>query len=549
MEQPNAEQKKPLDLPVCVERYIAEVVRRMRDRRRAREEVHAELTAHFEDELRDSTSAEEKEQRARRLIEEFGDAKLLAVLCRRAKKRCRPLWQKALLRSAQALGVLVLYLVACSVPLFLGKPTVRVNYAEWLSERWRPARQDTENTKGYYDQAAALYVEPPQTLVARKETAGWTVRDCNEADLELLARWLGENQAAFDMLRKGASTADYWPVYDVNESNQRDVPFLWLQANIMPDVMETLKGYRPIARAFKDWTAYQTRLGAVDEAMSDCLVILRFGLHLEGKGLLIEQMVGIAIEALGYGAMYDVLQSPDIPVGVLARVQDELAFALDEDRCVIHLDGEKAFWYDNIQRTFTDDGQGGGRALRYGLPFAAGDWWDNLAGVLLFDYPDRREAVAMVEAYFEQAQEALRTPPDRKEPSAEQEERVRAIQKQNLLLSLVVPAYDRLAQLAWRIKTHGTAVVTTLALLRYGAETGSYPARLEELVKAGTLARLPDDPFGEGPLTYERTADGFLLYSWGENRKDDGGRQGAGRDGQPKMWADNGDWVFWPVHP
>ncbi len=536
-------------LPPCAAEFIRRVTGKMRYRRKVRREVQAELTAHFEDALRDGATAEEKERRAQALIGEFGDAGLLAVLCRRAKKRCRPLWQKALVRSAQALGVLVLYLVACSLPLFLGKPTVRVNYADWLSERWRPAQPDAENAKWYYDRAAALYVEPPEALAAARKTSEWTVRDSNEADLELLAGWLGENQAAFDMLSKGANTAHYWPLYDVNESNQQDVPFMWLQANVVSDVMETLKGYRPIAQAFRDWTAYRARQGALREALSDCFVILRFALHLEGKGLLIEQMVGVAIEGLGLAAIYDVLEQEEVPLDVLTRIQDELTASFDKDRQIINLDGEKVFWYDNIQRTFTDDGHGGGRALRYGLPFAAGDWRDNVAGVLLFDYPGRRETTAMVEAYFEQAQEMLRTPPTRKESSAELEERIRAIQKQNLLLSIVAPAHDRLAHLAWRLRTHRAAVVTTLALLRYQAEKDSYPARLEELVKPGMLTRLPDDPFSEGPLTYERTADGFLLYSWGENLKDDGGRQGTAQDGRPKMWADNGDWVFWPVNP
>ena len=30
---------------------------------------------------------------------------------------------------------------------------------------------------------------------------------------------------------------------------------------------------------------------------------------------------------------------------------------------------------------------------------------------------------------------------------------------------------------------------------------------------------LPADPYGRGPLTYRRTDDGFLLYSWSEDLK------------------------------
>src|SRR5512146_2680821 len=85
----------PLPLPPCAAEYIAQVVRKVRYRKKVRRDIQAELTAHFEDELRNCTSDAERDARAHRLIETFGDPKLLAVLCRRAKKRCRPLWARA----------------------------------------------------------------------------------------------------------------------------------------------------------------------------------------------------------------------------------------------------------------------------------------------------------------------------------------------------------------------------------------------------------------------------------------------------------------------
>ena len=103
-------------------------------------------------------------------------------------------------------------------------------------------------------------------------------------------------------------------------------------------------------------------------------------------------------------------------------------------------------------------------------------------------------------------------------------------------------------QLAWRMKTGELATQTIVAILRYRAERDSYPATLDELVQAGYLDALPDDPFGAGPLSYRRTDDGFLLYSWGENGRDDGGQQGTDHQGKPRMWSYDGDWVFWPVH-
>jgi hypothetical protein len=546
--QEKPEESHGNELPSCVTEFVRTVTKKMRYRRKVRQDVQAELTAHFEDELRDVTDAAEREKRAERLIEGFGDAGLLAVLCRRAKKRCRPLWAKALLRGIQVAGVFLLYLFVCTVPLFVGKPTVRVDYADWLTKRWRPAQPGVENAKTYYEQAASLYVEPPESLAARRKSPGWTVRDCNERDLQWLADWLSENRPAFDLFEKGANTADYWPVYDVNETNpiSSHVSFMWMQANVVPLTMESLPRYRSLAMAWRDWVAYQARLGAVDEALNDSMAPLRFGRHLRGKGLLVEQLVGIAIESLGLSVMLDVLERPGLSAESLARVQAELLFAFGRDHSFLNLDGEKVLWYDIIQRTFTDDGQGGGRALRHGLLFAAGDWRGNLVGMLRFDYPDRRQSMAMVDAYFEQIQETLRTPPNSKQPGLEPEGQI-DWGKQNLFLSLLKPAHERLGFLVWRARTGEAALGAIVAIHRYKAEKGSYPDRLDELVAAGLLPGLPDDPFGEGPLTYCRTPDGFVLYSWGQNLTDDGGRPGTGQDGKPRDWAENGDMVFWPI--
>ena len=99
----------------------------------------------------------------------------------------------------------------------------------------------------------------------------------------------------------------------------------------------------------------------------------------------------------------------------------------------------------------------------------------------------------------------------------------------------------------WRLKTHESGVITLLAIQRYFRAKGSYPDNLGRLVEQGFLKEPPKDPFGPGPLTYRKTDNGFLLYSWGANRQDDGGQWGTDSQGQPRMWADNGDWVFWPV--
>jgi hypothetical protein len=528
------------ELPACATEFIRRVVRRMWWRKKAKQDVQAELTAHFEDAVRPCTTAQEKERKARELIEGFGDAKLLAALCHRAKKRCRPLWRNVLLRSTQGLAAAFIYLLLCTAPMSLGRPTIRVNYAEWLSNHWRPDVQGVENAKSYYDKAAELLVEPPQGLEDKMRLRRWSLTGYSDSDMQLIDQWLAKNQTAFDMMKRGANTPYYWPIYDGNGS----IP---IQESAVQSDLDTHGRYRHVAFAFQQWIAWEARRGQVADALDDCLVLRRLGRHLQDKGFLNAQMIGISIEALGYSGIAALLQSADVSPIILERIQRELMSDFDLNRRVINLEGETVFSYDQIQRTFTDDGQGGGHALSKGFVYAAEDWRDSLFGVFRFHYPSRREAAARVEQYFQRARERLNAPPDTKH-LAEPNDLAR-MSSLDILLSLLTPAYERVAQISWRLKTHETAVITLLAIQRYFREDNNYPDSLGQLVERGFLKQPPRDLFGQGTLSYRRTDNGFILYSWGTNLKDDGGQLGTGSQGQTRMWADNGDWVFWPVNP
>ena len=110
---------KELDkLPQVIQKYIDLIIKKMRYRKKMRLDVQAELAAHFEDELRDCENLQQREQRAKELIEKFGDAKLLGILLRRAKKRCRPLWRIIVARTFQTIGVLILCFILYSIWFF-----------------------------------------------------------------------------------------------------------------------------------------------------------------------------------------------------------------------------------------------------------------------------------------------------------------------------------------------------------------------------------------------------------------------------------------------
>ncbi len=67
-------------------------------------------------------------------------------------------------------------------------------------------------------------------------------------------------------------------------------------------------------------------------------------------------------------------------------------------------------------------------------------------------------------------------------------------------------------------------IIAKLALRAYQQEHAAYPDTLQELVKAGILARVPMDSFAlNAPLRYQRRGTGYALYSVGPDGKDDGG--------------------------
>ena len=91
--------------------------------------------------------------------------------------------------------------------------------------------------------------------------------------------------------------------------------------------------------------------------------------------------------------------------------------------------------------------------------------------------------------------------------------------------------------------------ITAIALKRYQLKHGNYPPDLNALVPE-FLSKIPLDPVDGQPLRYRQASDGmYLLYSVGENGKDDGGnpalKPGAKLPSYYWQYSDALDWV-WP---
>ena len=100
-----------------------------------------------------------------------------------------------------------MYFLICLGSLVVGKPTISVNYVDWLNQLVRAGRDEQDNARPYYEKATQLYIKKPEELAVRPTK--WSA-DLNDVELNLLPGWLEDNQEAIDALRRASRCSGYW---------------------------------------------------------------------------------------------------------------------------------------------------------------------------------------------------------------------------------------------------------------------------------------------------------------------------------------------------
>ena len=321
--------------------------------------------------------------------------------------------------------------------------------------------------------------------------------------------------------------------------------------------LPNLSEFRNFARVLR-WRAWlRAEQGRYEDAFDDMKSCYRFGQQLKGDKTLIEQLVGIAIEALAVHTIRDVLGRDQINSAVLAVLQKDFEQTTAGEDFAMSMKIEKLCAYDGIQRCFTEDRLSGGHLYLKGFQKIGGNYgfessrkgkeWAELLHIL-FTHPNKKESRETADRFYAFIDKmAGKTPNQLRADGIDIEKETMKIIKPNILLKVLTPAFSRLYAINYQLKTDTQALITTIAVLRYSQEKGGYPAGLDELIAAGYLKELPMDPYSDKPLVYHGTDDGFTLYSVGKNFKDDDGEMSKDEKGRVRLWADDGDAVFWPV--
>lgn len=546
------------ELPKSAAEFIRQVVRRMGYRRKARQEVETELTAHFEDELRGVTDPHERERKAKQLIEQFGDPKLLAVLCRRGKIRCRPLWTKAMVRTLQAAAVFLVLFGLYLVWFVSGRPAVKVDYLAQLNRMSRPEIVESDNAWPHYEKALALAVKPGaevQDAAAFKNPGDpnhWDFDGLPGATQAAIDEWVQANEPAWEALAVAASKPYLYKPYEYFDSSAGPL--------LMNVKVPHLPSLRDLARLGLWRSRMQMSQGKTAQALEDCLVVARAGRHWHRAATLVEQLVGMALAGLAHQEILNIVGRQDLSADLLADVQRELAGLYRGPYPLVDMQYERMAFLDLVQHLFTDDGPGGGHLIPaqvVGVSATHSDY-DELAGNPLLRtglsliHVRRDETVAAACRIFDREKElASLSPYERRARQVVTGDDLRdSLPKYRYaLIDLMLPALNRAAEIGFRAKVSHEATLTVLALQRYRLEKGRYPVSLDELIPTGYLGSLPADPFSDKPLSYKVAGDAFTLYSVGEDFDDDGGKMSTDHNRRPRMWGDDGDAVFWPVGP
>jgi hypothetical protein len=318
--------------------------------------------------------------------------------------------------------------------------------------------------------------------------------------------------------------------------------------------------------------------GNTASAVTNLRAMLAIVKALRNERLVISELVRIAIAQITLTANWEVLQSTNLTDGELTELQNDWANldfvqgqenALEMERVTgeitlakLRSSNTELLEYFNLSRTARES---------MGLPKDDESLWDRtklIAEIFMWhywwSYPDElraqkgyevlldTERFAKTNHSFQTALQHQGTKLDALGMSKVDDEILWVFTNEmdfHSVLSQSITVLSGAGGKVMRVEAARQVVTTAIALKRYQLKHGNYPPDLISLVPE-FLSQIPLDPVDGQPLRYRRNSDGtFLLYSLGENGKDDGGNPALekGALSPSYYWQNVGalDWV-WP---
>jgi hypothetical protein len=467
---------------------------------------------------------------------------------------------------------IIIVLMALYVLVFiLGRPKPTVDYLALLNEMTKvEGRSEADNAWADYEKTFQLHVfdENDAVLKQVRDRSLQRFEDLNEAQKQATENWIARNEEAWQAFGRAANKPYYRKEYRYrvgpNESksdNAGSKSLLDYDGSDVPKFnhMRILGRWRIAAHLSQ---------GHVQQALDDCVVLIKVGTQRNGMQprVTLDSLVNAALCSEGYEGLIAVLKQDGSSGVDWAGLNRQLHGMRPNPESVADLGEWHLESLDLIQRFFTSWGIGGGHLVIDWPWFDRGvidmSWRDRaIMAPVAFFHARRHTTSRKWESMYQQMNQTLRLTPYQRKISGLAETYMPAVPDNALgrfipgmrfcryaFIGVFVPAIDRFVEKAHELRALHDAVVTIIAVKRYQADKGHCPDALDELVQAGYLAYMPPDPYSDKPLIYRKTEDGFILYSVGQNMKDDGGHAAISSSLSVRQWGTEkeGDAVLWP---
>lgn len=444
-------------------------------------------------------------------------------------------WKRTLIPLIVAHMVFNSFFFARLLCNYFEERTVKVtyDYRKQLENRCRPVDYLPENNAlPYYKRAIELLVEPTDE---RFDVMMWP-NDMTDEVVASLRNWISVNDRAIAEFEIGSKKP-----YCFREYSKESIGKLYA----LPIEGSALMTIIVLSRA--EISAAQ---GDFQSSVSDILTVYRFGQHFAAPKPLVEQVMGLEMKELTLSVAFFILEKSEPSEIYLTELQLGLKDVSERKKIPIDFTLERLFFYDVIQRNFTNDGKGSGRIpraffddrgkpdpiLQYlGCPENDKDQirrWRNL---------DRRQTVQITDSFFTRLLYIKNlTPVQLHRRGIILRDYIQKSAMDNVFVLALTKTFAGDYHYAYRLKAQKDALIVIVAIMRYQLARGDLPDELEQLVQAGYLDSIPLDPYSDTPFVYKKKGSGFLLYSLGRDFDDDGGI----RSSPSEIGGDN---VFWPV--
>ena len=465
--------------------------------------------------------------------------------------------------------IFLLLLVVCMKAFFFfnAKPNIAVNYVKLINKITRPQNYDPcDNAFFDYEQASALAIDMPEITQNFRSMpiARWPSwpGDMNEVQLKATKDWLSANKQAFEYFEEGSKKPHYWQEMPEEKTRTWEIIF------------PPISNYRLLSIALCSRAKIDALEGQTGKAFDETIACFEAGNHLIKSRRGLEQMVGQAILNLSFNTIFEILYNTKPKVQDLARLQNQLEEKMDKN-LTFDFELDKIIINDFIQHIFSDDGKGNGHLIHQEAEriweksyiiqpqkHSFGDFLDAIFSrraktpdnetrpffKRAIKGPDRKQTMEKFDEIFKNLDEFQQMTPwqlHNKGIDPEQQSRDK-INSDWLIRDIGGFLIYYPIELFKRSEAEQSAVITTIALLRFKSDKGDYPDNLNELIQSGYVKQLPQDPYKDGPLTYKKVGDDFTLYSLGPDFDDDGGQMTSGIRSLG-WWGNEGDTAFWPV--